>query len=79
MTYRTISGIPFRVRSPSHYEISGHTVPSSWIDLCVVSYETDKHWHVAVLMKQGHTIQRGPFKSLVEAVALIAGQTRGVA
>ncbi len=79
MTYRTIADIPFRVRSPSHYEISGREDMSSFIDLCVVSFERDKRWYISVLMKQGHTIQRGPFASLAEACGVIAGQTRGVA
>lgn len=79
MTFRTLHGIPFRVRSPSHYEIDGSHTPESWIDLCAVSFECDRAWHVSVLMKQGHSIHRGPFRSLDEAVRLIAGQTRGVA
>lgn len=75
MTHRTISGIPFRVRSPSLYEISGRADDTSFIDLCVVSFECDRAWHISVLMKQGHSIHRGPFRSLTEAVACISGQT----
>ena len=79
MTHRTISGIPFRVRSPSLYEISGEAYSESWIALCTVSMTVAREWHVDVLMKQGHSIHRGPFASLTEAVSMIAGQTRGVA
>lgn len=77
--HRTISGIPFTIHSPSLYTISGAAHLSSWIDLCTVSLNASREWHINVLMKQGHSIHRGPFASLAEAVALIAGQTRGVA
>lgn len=79
MTFRTIQGVPFQVLSPSHYVLSGEAYATSHIDLCVVSFEADRAWHVAVLLKRGHSIHRGPFKSLAEAVALIARQSRGVA
>ena len=79
MTFRTLFGIPFRVRSPSLYELSGEDYAESWISLCTVSLNTSREWHIDVLMKQGHTVHRGPFRSFDEAVAMIAGQTRGVA
>lgn len=73
MTYRTINGIPLRVRSPSLYEISGADYPNSFIDTCAVSFDGIR-WHIDVLMKQGHSIHRGPFRSRDEALELIAGR-----
>lgn len=74
MTFRTIQGIPFRVRSPSLYEVA-HS-PSVYgtsphIEICAISF--NEGWHVDVLMKSGHSVHRGPFHTLNDAVALIAG------
>ena len=76
--YRTLQGIPFRALSPSHFEIDGRAHPTSFIDLCVVHLCEDRLWYIDVLMKAGHSIHRGPFRSRDAAIALIAGQTLGV-
>lgn len=72
MTYRTILGLTFKVFSPSLYELNAHDDGS---DIAVVSLAlVGRMWYIDVLMKAGHSIHRGPFRSRDDAVALLAGR-----
>jgi len=69
MTYRRIRGLLFKVFSPSLYELIA-TDDGSPIALVTIAFTGE--WNIAVLLKQGHTIYRGPFRSRDEAIGLIA-------
>ncbi len=71
MTYRTISGLQFRVFSPSLYELCARDDGS---DISCLAIAFVGRWYIDVLMKAGHSIHRGPFRSLNDAVELIAGR-----
>jgi hypothetical protein len=70
MTYRCLHGLTFKVWSPSLWELCARD-DTSHIALVTISYEGDG-WNINALMKRGHTIRRGPFRSLTQAVQLIA-------
>ena len=72
MTYRTISGLSFKVWSPSLYELCA-VDDESLIATVSLAY-VPRAWYIDVLMKAGHSVHRGPFRSRDEAVALIAGR-----
>ena len=72
MTYRTIHGLTFKVFSPSLYELCSRDDGGD-ISIVALSYDGIR-WYINVLMKRGHTISRGPFRSRDDAVALIAGR-----
>ncbi len=72
MTYHTILGLQFKVFSPSLYELCARDNGSD-ISLVSLSYDGIR-WYINVLMKRGHTISRGPFRSRNDAVALIVGR-----
>lgn len=72
MTFRTISGLTFRVWSPSLYEFDayddGSLISTVSLALC------GRMWYIDILMKAGHSIHRGPFRSRDEAAAMLAGR-----
>lgn len=72
MTFRTISGLRFRVHSPSLYELAayddGSLISTVSLALC------GRLWYVDILMKAGHSLHRGPFRTRDEASALLAGR-----
>jgi hypothetical protein len=72
MTYRTICGLQFKVFSPSLYELCARD-DDSCISLVSVAL-VGRMWYIDVLMKAGHSVHRGPFRSRDDAVALIAGR-----
>lgn len=74
MTFRTISGLRFRVWSPSLYELAAYDDGSliSTVSLALVG----RIWYVDILMKAGHSLHRGPFRTRNEAAALLAGRRR---
>lgn len=72
MTFRTISGLTFRVWSPSLYELAayddGSLISTVSLALC------GRQWYIDILMKAGHSIHRGPFRTRDEAAAMLAGR-----
>lgn len=72
MTRRTILGLQFKVFSPSLYELDayddGSLIATVSLALC------GRMWYIDILMKAGHSLHRGPFRSRDEAVALLAGR-----
>lgn len=72
MTFRTISGLTFRVWSPSLYELVAYDDGSliSTVSLALFG----RQWYIDILMKAGHSIHRGPFRTRDEAVAMLAGR-----
>lgn len=72
MTFRTISGLRFRVWSPSLYELAayddGSLIATVSLALC------GRQWYIDILMKAGHSIHRGPFRTRDEAAAMLAGR-----
>lgn len=77
MTYRNIHGLRFRVHSPSLFELDAHDDGSliSTVSLALVG----RQWYVDILMKAGHSLHRGPFRTRDEAAALLAGRQTHVA
>jgi len=72
MTYRTILGLQFKVFSPSLYELCARD-DDSFIEIVAIAL-VGRQWYIDVLMKAGHSVHRGPFRSRDDAVALIAGR-----
>lgn len=72
MTFRTISGLRFRVWSPSLYELEAYDdgSPISIVSLALCG----RMWYIDILMKAGHSIHRGPFRSRDEVAAALAGR-----
>lgn len=72
MTYLTLSGLTFLAHSPSLLELQAHD-DGSPIELVSIAY-IPRAWYIDVLMKHGHSVHRGPFRSRDDAVALLAGR-----
>lgn len=72
MTHRTILGLQFKVWSPSLYELCARD-DDSLISLVSIVL-CGRMWYIDILMKAGHSLHRGPFRSRDEAVALLAGR-----
>lgn len=72
MTHRTILGLQFKVWSPSLYELCARD-DDSLISLVSIVL-CGRVWYIDILMKAGHSLHRGPFRSRDEAVALLAGR-----
>lgn len=74
MTFRTIHSLRFRVWSPSLYELDAYDDDSliTTVSLALVG----RKWYIDILMKAGHSIHRGPFRTRDEAAALLAGRRR---
>lgn len=77
MTRKIILGLAFKVWSPSLLELEARDDDAD-ISLVTVVFDNDHSWHIRVLMKRGHTIIRGPFRSRDQAIALIAGRVQAV-
>lgn len=77
MTYRTILGLQFKVHSPSLFELNAYD-NGSLIALVSIAL-VGRQWYIDILMKAGHSLHRGPFRSRDEAVALLAGRQVHVA
>lgn len=77
MTYRTILGLQFKVFSPALYELCARDDGSliATVSLALVG----RQWYIDILMKAGHSLHRGPFRTRDEAVALLAGRQTHVA
>lgn len=72
MTERNIQGVPFRALSPCLYELLWENTLAT---ICTVSFD-GRRWFVNLLLANGRSIERGPFHSRDEAVALIAGRNQ---
>lgn len=72
MTFRLILGLRFRVWSPSLYELEAHDDGSliSTVSLALCG----RQWYIDILMKAGHSLHRGPFRSRDDAAAILAGR-----
>jgi hypothetical protein len=71
MIPRTLSGIPFLIHSPSHYEVAALDDGS---DIASAALIFDGEWWVLrVLMKRGHTVTR-EFVSLAAALSLLSSR-----
>jgi hypothetical protein len=77
MTYRTICGMRFKVWSPSLLELDAYD-DGSLIATVSLAY-VPKAWYIDILMKAGHSLHRGPFRSRDDAIALLAGRQTHVA
>lgn len=72
MTFRTLHGLHFKVHSPSLWELNAYDDGSL---IAVVSLALcGRYWYVDILMKAGHSLHRGPFRSRDDAAALLAGR-----
>lgn len=73
MLRRTLQGLTFKVFSPSLFELDNglRDCEGSDIDTVAVAF-VNLRWYIEVLMKKGHSIHRGPFRSRDEAIALLA-------
>ncbi len=76
MTYRTINGLTFKVHSPALYELAAYDDGSL---IATVSLAFVGKWYIDILMKAGHSLHRGPFRSRDEAIALLAERQTHVA
>jgi len=65
-------GLQFKVFSPSLYELCARD-DDSFIEIVAIAL-VGRQWYIDVLMKAGHSVHRGPFRSRDDAVALIAGR-----
>lgn len=72
MTFRTIHNLRFRVWSPSLFELDAFDDDSliATVSLALCG----RVWYVDILMKAGHSLHRGPFRSRDEAAATLAGR-----
>lgn len=71
MITRTLSGIPFLIHSPSHYEIAARDDGSA---IAGADLRFDgEWWTLSVKMKAGHTVTRD-FVSLGDAVSLLSNR-----
>lgn len=77
MTRKIILDLAFKIWSPSLYELEARDAGDIG-SVVAVAFGQDHRWHINVLMKRGHTITRGPFRSRDEAIALIAGRRQAV-
>lgn len=68
MTYRSFHGLLFKVFSPSHFELDGH---NDYIQLVTVSYYP-RQWWIDVLLSNGASHSKGPFRSRDDAMRVIA-------
>ncbi len=71
MTYKRIRGLLFKVFSPSIYELVASD-DGSPIALVTIAFTGE--WNIAVLLKRGATIYRGPFRTRDDAIDLIANR-----
>ncbi len=71
MISRTLSGIPFLIHSPCHYEVAARDDGS---DIASAALRFDgEWWTLYVQMKAGHTVTRD-FLSLADALALLSSR-----
>lgn len=77
MTYRTIHGLTFKVFSPALYELCARD-DGSFISVVTIAL-VGRQWYIDVLLKNGDTHHRGPFRSRDAAVAVLLGKRESVA
>lgn len=70
--HRTLSGIPFIIHSPSHYEVAARDDGSDIASAHLI-YDADRRWHLCVWFKRGHTVER-VFPSLAAALELLSSR-----
>lgn len=71
MIPRTISGIPFLIHSPSHYQVAARD-DDSVIASAHLRFDGE-WWTLHVAMKAGHTVTRD-FRSLADAMSLLSSR-----
>ena len=79
MIRKIISGLAFKVWSPSTYELEAKDDGlANGISQVAVHLADNQRWYISVLMKRGNMHQRGPFRSRDEAIGFIAARHQAV-
>lgn len=68
MTHRTVFGLTFKVFSPSLWELVG---ANEHIALVTIAY-SPRQWWIDVLLHNGATHHKGPYRTREQAIEVIA-------
>lgn len=72
MITKRISGLAFKVHSPSLFELAD--TYEDTVIACVALCLVGRLWYIDILMKKGHSHHRGPFPSRDAAAAMLANR-----